>query len=156
AVKNMVIRSATDSSMLCVIGNFDVNPQATTFTFPNAGTWYDYLNGGTITSTGTPQNMTLQPGEFHIYLNRNLVNAVVTPVGGVPKPSDDLAATIYPNPGKGDAILELDIPQTGRTEIFVINTAGQNMKVLYQGTLVKGNHKIPLSSRIDNLSAGTY
>ncbi|HEY6063264.1 MAG TPA: alpha-amylase family glycosyl hydrolase, partial [Chitinophagaceae bacterium] len=52
AFKTMTIRSATDSSMLCVIGNFDVTPQTGSFTFPSGGTWYDYLNGNTITATG--------------------------------------------------------------------------------------------------------
>ena len=78
AFKNMTIRSATDSSMLCVIGNFDVTAQTGSFTFPAGGTWYDYLNGNTFTATGAAQNITLQPGEFHVYLNRNLINAVVT------------------------------------------------------------------------------
>jgi hypothetical protein len=156
AFKQMVIRSATDSSMLCVVGNFDVSPQTATFTFPNAGTWYDYLNGGTFTSTGTPQNITLQPGEFHIYLNRNLVNAVVTPVTGPQNPGNELLAAVLPNPVKGEAVLEVWIPQTGKTEIRVVNMTGQDMELIYQGTLAKGKHRISLSSKINNLAAGTY
>ena len=42
-------------------------------TFPIAGTWYDFINGGTITATGSSQSFTLQPGEYHVYLNTNLI-----------------------------------------------------------------------------------
>lgn len=52
-----------------VIGNFDVVAQGGSVTFPAAGTWYDYLNGTTITATGGSQFFNLQPGEFHVFTN---------------------------------------------------------------------------------------
>lgn len=52
-----------------VIGNFDVIAQGGNVTFPAAGTWYDYLNGTTITATGASQFFNLQPGEFHVFTN---------------------------------------------------------------------------------------
>jgi hypothetical protein len=51
---------------MVVVGNFDVVQQSSTVTFPVAGTWYDYLNGGTFSATGGGQNITLQPGEYHV------------------------------------------------------------------------------------------
>ena len=56
---------------IVVMGNFDVVPQAGSVTFQNAGTWYDYLNSTTITATGAAQPFTLQPGEYHVFLNMN-------------------------------------------------------------------------------------
>ncbi|MEI9806399.1 MAG: hypothetical protein WDO16_00230 [Bacteroidota bacterium] len=78
--KNITIRSAADSSMICVVGNFDVTAQAGLFTFPSAGTWFDYLNGVTFSATGAAQSLALQPGEFHVYVNRNVSNIATTPV----------------------------------------------------------------------------
>ncbi|QKJ28698.1 alpha-amylase [Mucilaginibacter mali] len=49
-----------------VVGNFDVNAQTTSVLFPAGGTWYDYMSGGTINVT-LPYNITLAPGEYHIY-----------------------------------------------------------------------------------------
>jgi glycosidase len=54
---------------IVVMGNFDVVPQTSSVAFQNAGTWYDYLNGTTITATGAAQPFTLQAGEYHVYLN---------------------------------------------------------------------------------------
>lgn len=55
------------STHIAVIGNFDVVAQTGSITFPTAGTWYDFLNGTTITATGASQSFTLQPGEYHVY-----------------------------------------------------------------------------------------
>ncbi len=56
-----------------VMGNFDVVSQTGSVTFPSAGTWTDYLNGAQITATGASQSFTLQPGEYHVYLNADIV-----------------------------------------------------------------------------------
>lgn len=154
AVKTMTIRSATDSSMLCVIGNFDVNVQTGSITFPSAGTWYDYLNGGTITATGSAQNISLQPGEFHVYLNRNLVNAVVTSVSGNSNTSD-WNASVYPNPAV-NPVLEINTAKAGVGEVSLINVTGQFVKNIFTGMLVKGKNTIQLQDKIAGLSSGTY
>ncbi len=65
------LKLSQGGASIMVIGNFDVLPQTGAVTFQNAGTWYDYLNGTTITATGGPQSFTLQPGEYHVYLNMN-------------------------------------------------------------------------------------
>ena len=156
AFKTMTIRSATDSSVLCVVGNFDVTAQTGTFTFPVAGTWYNYLNAGTFTATGGVQNITLQPGEFHIYLNRNLINAVVTPVTTTNTTSNELQAVVYPNPANVTAVLDITLPQTGKVQVDLLNSLGQKVTTIFSGNLSRGKHRIPLNDKINNLPAGTY
>lgn len=156
AFKSMIIRSATDSSMLCVVGNFDVIPQSTTITFPSAGTWYDYLNGATFTSTGNAQSITLQPGDYRVYLNRNLINAVTTPVTGINNAENELYAVVSPNPLSAASVLTLNIPATGNVEANLFNAAGQLIKNIMKGRFVKGKHMIPLTDKINNLPAGIY
>lgn len=156
AFKTMTIRSALDSSMLCVIGNFDVTAQTGSFTFPAAGTWYDYLGGGTISATGSAQNITLQPGEFHVYLNRNLTNAVITSTGGAGINDNHLRAEIYPNPVQASSVLEITVPETGVVQAGLLNSAGRQIKTLVNARLVKGVHKFLLDSKTTNLTAGIY
>ena len=67
--KWIVLSSATGK--IVVMGNFDVNAQTGSVTFPSAGIWYDRLNTSTTTATGAAQSFTLQPGEFHVYTNTN-------------------------------------------------------------------------------------
>ena len=67
-----------------VVANFDVIPQTRTVTFQTTGTWYSFvgngtgsgLNGGEGASVNIPsaeQSITLQPGEYHVYVDRAVV-----------------------------------------------------------------------------------
>ncbi len=155
--KFLRLRSANDTSCVVVVGNFDVVQQSGTVTFPVAGTWYDYLNGGTFTATGTAQNFTLQPGEYRVLLNRNLTNAVVTSTGGSPTISGSgLTALLFPNPAKNNQVLSIDIPETGKVQVELYNNMGQRVNTIFSDRLLKGNHRIALAGKTDNLPAGSY
>ena len=60
----------SDSLKIMVYGNFDVAPTTGTISFQNSGTWYNYLSGGSRTATGLAESVTLQPGEYYVYVNR--------------------------------------------------------------------------------------
>jgi hypothetical protein len=155
--KWFLVRSAADSSIMAVIGNFDVTSQTGSFTFPAAGTWYDYLRGVTFSATGGVQNITLQPGEYHVYLNRNLVNAVTTPVTNINPAINTLRIGIYPNPvGSDPATIEVEVPQNGKAEIDLWNTLGQKISVVYSGLLTKGVHDISFDRSNNKMPAGNY
>lgn len=156
AFKWLKLRSATDSSLLCIIGNFDVTAQTATFTFPAAGTWFDYLANTSFTATAGPQTITLQPGEYHVYVNRNVNNIPVTPVFDVDNPANTLLAAVYPNPVKGASILELNIPEAGRTEVTLLNNQGQLIKPVFAGTLNRGNQLLPIGEQLANIPGGLY
>ena len=68
---------------IMVVGNFDVVTQTASVTFQNSGTWYDRITGATITATGAAQSITLQPGEYHVYLSVNPNPAPVVNFSGM-------------------------------------------------------------------------
>jgi 1,4-alpha-glucan branching enzyme len=148
------ISVTTDTSKLLVLGNFDVNVQFATITFPTSGTWYDYLNNSIFTATGTAQSITLQPGEYHVYLNRNVNNNSATPVTDVPWNGSTLEAKVYPNPVSTDFTLEINVPQSGNGSISLYNTSGQFVTTLYKGFLQKGTKELILHK--PNASTGSY
>lgn len=61
------IQLTGSSNNVEVIGNFDVNPQTSSISFPTTGTWYDNLTGNSIAVTALPYKITLAPGEYHVY-----------------------------------------------------------------------------------------
>jgi hypothetical protein len=154
--KSIIIRSANDTSQLVVVGNFDVTAQTSSIIFPTAGTWYDYLGGNTFTTTGSSQSITLQPGEYHVYLNRNLTNAVTTPVIDINNPPGGLQLFVYPNPVRPNSIAEVYIPERSNVQIDLWNIQGQKTRNIFNGTLAKGKHTITLSDKTNNLPAGIY
>lgn len=154
--KSLKLRSATDSSMICIVGNFEKVGQSTSFTFPSAGTWFDYLNKSTFTATGTAQVITLQPGEFKVYINRNVDNIPVTPVFDPNAPANTLLAAVYPNPVSSGSTLELNIPETGKTEVRIFTASGKDAGTVFIGNLARGNHLLPLGSVTAKLPSGLY
>jgi hypothetical protein len=153
--KWLTVRSATDSSMLCIIGNFDVNSQSASFTFPAAGTWYNYLTGTTTSATGTAQNINLLPGEYHVYLNRNLINAVVTADPGSPNTTDKLEVKIFPNPSVQDVVMDLELHESGNVEIDLLSSHGQRIQSLFNAFRTKGTHRLSLIIN-QSIAAGNY
>ena len=74
-----------------LVGNFDVVPMDMVFGFPYTGTWYDHFTGLPMSVNSLDQAMTLQPGEWHLYLD--------TPL---PTPDTDGAVPILVNVGCTD------------------------------------------------------
>jgi glycosidase len=151
------LQITTDTSNICVVGNFDVNTTTNTVTFQNAGTWYDYLNGNTITATGTPQTISLQPGEFHVYLNRNVTNVVTTPVTNINSQPATFKLSVYPNPLIENGILEIQNEEPGAAYMQFYNDGGQKVFERSLGILAKGVHKISLDkNERKSFSPGIY
>ena len=155
AFKSLIVTS--DSLNIVVIGNFDVVSQPGSVTFPSSGTWYDYLLNTSITATGSAQIITLQLGEFHVYINKNLNNTVVTALPNVTATTNTLRISIYPNPVTAEpASIAAEVPGNGDAQIDLWNSLGQKIGSLYSGFLTKGVHTIPFVQGEKNLQAGCY
>jgi 1,4-alpha-glucan branching enzyme len=146
----------TDTSDLVVVGNFDVYAATGTVTFPSGGTWFDYLQNTTYTATGASQSITLQPGEYHVYVNRNVNNIATTPVRDVINNGPTLEAAVYPNPVRGEFAVSVNLPQSGATQIELINVAGQPVALLHNGTKPKGQQVLTFNRADLRLASGVY
>lgn len=140
------ITVSTDTSRLVVIGNFDVTPQSASVTFPASGTWFDYLNNTTFDATGSPQNFALQPGEYHVYVNRNVNGLAVTAAPPAPWNGVSMEARLYPNPAQDHITLDLWLPQTGTVQADLYNSIGQFQGSLYNGFMIRGHHQLMLKA----------
>jgi len=149
------IQVTTDTSKICVVGNFDVVSQTGSVTFQNSGTWYDYITGTTISATGAAQNITLQPGEYHVYLNRNVTSSLVTAIPAVNSNRDGLFVNVYPNPAVQNVTIDVNLTESGDVKIDLLNIGGQRVMNVYSGFLAKGFHTIAFKDD-KKLPAGLY
>lgn len=150
------IKIDTDSSDLVVVGNFGVTATSGTITFPAAGTWYDYLGNTTFSATGAAQSMGLLPGQYFVYVNRNVNNVATTPVREVINNGTALEAAVYPNPVRGFFAVAVNLPQSGSAQVELINVAGQRVAVLHNGFKPKGEQVLSFSREELRLASGTY
>ena len=149
------LQVTTDTSKICVVGNFDVVSQTGSVTFQTGGTWYDYIDGSTISATGTAQNITLQPGEYHVYLNRNVASSLVTAIPPINSNRDGLFVNVYPNPAPKDVTIDVNLTESGNVQIDLLSITGQRLTTIHSGFLAKGFHTITFKNE-RHLQPGIY
>lgn len=155
--KQMTVQS--DSLKVVVIGNFDVVARTGTVTFPQAGPWYSYITNTIRNATGGAESITLQPGEYFVYLNRNITNPIITSIEDLRPDYSNRSLIIYPNPVNSSSTLVYEIPEAGSVRVSVWNMQGQKVGETNAGIKGKGRHELRLEGtgmRADRLSAGTY
>ena len=138
-----------DSLNAMVVGNFDVVSSPVSVTFASAGTWYDYLSTDSITATGGAQSVNLAPGEYHVYLNKNLNAATDTSTDTTttpPPPTPNLSLKIYPNPIiSSAATVAFNLPTDASVTLVVYSISGKRMGALDLGDRSAGQYTIPAS-----------
>jgi len=157
AIKWMTVQS--DSLKVMVVGNFDVVSRTGNITFPTAGPWYSYLVNGIRNATGAAESLTLQPGEYYVYTNRDVTGLTVTSVDDLRPDYSNRSLIIYPNPAGINSVLSYEIPETGNVMISIWSMQGQRVGFFNAGTKPKGRYTIPLnyaSFNISNASSGNY
>jgi 1,4-alpha-glucan branching enzyme len=136
---------------VAVIGNFDVVSSTGSITFPTAGTWYNYLGTDSISATGSSQNITLNAGDYKVFINKNLndTNHVLPPdttsVNGI---------KIYPNPViSSNSVIKYSLPVASNVSLSVYNITGQLVKSFSLGNQASGTHSFTFSDVSFNIQA---
>jgi len=91
------------------VGNFAVELQTYTASFPADGIWYNYVNGDSLQVSGGSHTFQLVPGEYAVWLSQKIER---------PNPPDRTTSTgyvapqlkqftVYPNPASSGAELYL-------------------------------------------------
>jgi hypothetical protein len=145
SIKSMQLNG--DSIKLVVVGNFDVTPQTATVSFPADGFWYSlYTNKYQLVSGGSV-SMTLQPGEYYVYGNKNLNNTVVTAVAPVGFAVLDAKPSIAPNPVRDAAIFKYTLPESGKVNIKLLSASGVVIDDLFNGWQNKGSQQLIINKK---------
>lgn len=142
-----------------VVANFDVVQQTPTVTFPSNGTFFDYTNGGTITVSGNQQAVTLQPGQYKVYINQNISGGIVTNIRDVVASNADFRLAVYPNPVRHTATVKYELPKSGNVSVQLMNIQGQVLATKNLGFQLKGLQVFELDRTViagSSLTAGQY
>ncbi len=136
------IVSSKGNDHLFVIGNFGVEEQEISVDLPYSGTWYDYMNGGTLT-TSTSYSATLAPGDFRVYVSDADYGFNVEEE----EKDDTVEVSIYPNPVSQSFVFEASFQ--GLYELNAFTTDGR--QVWSQGNITAGQ-----AVEINDLGPGIY
>ncbi|MFC2129934.1 LamG-like jellyroll fold domain-containing protein [Bacteroidota bacterium] len=108
------------------------------------------LNWENVEVIGDPVNIETYNGRFSL--------AGVCMEGGFPRLiSMDGQANlniVKPNPTEGNLVIDYEIIEDGRTEIYIINSSGEKVKSIMNNVKTAGAYTV--NSKISELSSGTY
>jgi 1,4-alpha-glucan branching enzyme len=157
-VKRLTIADSTMN--VNIIGNFyvsqlNINPQ-----FPNLGRWYDYFTGDSIYVTNSQTEITLQPGEFHIYTTVKLptpeegILSDVNNSEGYELPSKYNLEQNYPNPFNPSTTIRYSIIKPDVVRIKIYDILGREVKNLVNEFKQTGNYDVHFDA--SSLASGLY
>ncbi|HEX4956671.1 MAG TPA: alpha-amylase family glycosyl hydrolase [Lacibacter sp.] len=156
--KSVVINHA--SLKMVVVANFNNSQQTQSVTFPTSGTYYDYTRGGTFFGFGTPQNVTLNAGEYRVWIDDpNISPSLVTNTRDIIANSNEFKLNVYPNPVQNQATVTYELPKSGQVYIQIMNLQGQVVALKNMGFQLKGYQLFELNRQSMggvSLASGQY
>jgi 1,4-alpha-glucan branching enzyme len=142
-----------------IIGNFGVTPGSMAGEFQHSGTWYDYFSGRPYNFSSTSQNIELQPGEFHIFVDqlvsfpeRGLVYTpvyIAAPTNLTAEPSDNFVSLSWNDNSDGEKGYVLERMAEDETSFLTIATLGLDVISYTDNNVVDG---VSYSYRVKTLS----
>jgi 1,4-alpha-glucan branching enzyme len=128
-----ILRVTHDSLNTVVVGNFDVVSLNISPGFQNTGWWYNYITGDSLNVTATNQSLSLNPGDYVVYTNKNLNKKSANPSIGIPE-LNQINISVFPNPSTAEFYIDADNNNINGYDVFDIfgrlvlskNTDGAN------------------------------
>jgi len=159
------IKLTHPSMSVIIIGNFDVVNRDINPSFYYAGWWYDYFSGDSIYVSNGTDNISLLPGEFHIYTNRRLD----TPEPGILNSveienplqiieSFELAQN-FPNPFNPTTTIEYNLPRGVDVKLEIYNLLGEKVRTIVNEFQPAGEYQSQWNGKKENgklVSSGVY
>ncbi|RMF56484.1 MAG: T9SS C-terminal target domain-containing protein, partial [Calditrichaeota bacterium] len=135
------------SMNVTIIGNFDVEPRNVVPNFQHTGKWYDFFFADSLEVQNPNQSMPLQPGEFHLFVDKKIpfpAQDLVTSVAENEETIPDAFALFqnYPNPFNPETSIRFTIPASSRVTLRVYNALGQRVRTLVDEVKAPGTYTV--------------
>ena len=152
------IRLSHSEMNAVIIGNFGVTGQSIDPQFYHTGMWYDYFSGDSVDVQIANEQISLLPGEFHIYTD----SFIEPPEQGILSNSKDEILTPdefsikqnYPNPFNPKTTIRFNVAAIRSSQLQIYDITGRLVEILIDEPLVPGEYSIQWDGSA--LSSGVY
>lgn len=135
---NRYMKLTNGNNSVVIVGNLGKSSSNDSYSFPNTGIWYDYMDEGTLSITSSSQAVSLLAHTFKIYTNfKPEINTGLNDVLG-----GKATMSIYPNPVSD--LLYIDVNEVKSVSVYSLS--GMLLKQLEEQNEVT----------VGDLSPGTY
>lgn len=144
--RSIVIDGATTNFV--IVGNFGITDQTGSVTFTQAGMWYDFFSGESVDITTASTEMTLKPGEFHIYSDQQVSNGFENVVEVF-----DLPVTITPTPFTKDDEITIRFDASKANPDGTAGLIGASSVFMRAGVVTEAGEDKTLTQIVDGAEA---
>ncbi|MBN2010563.1 T9SS type A sorting domain-containing protein [candidate division KSB1 bacterium] len=127
---------------ITILGNFDIADRTINPTFQSTGMWYDYFSNDSMLVEDTQAQISLAPGEFHIYSNKRFNIEDSAPKKQLDRVSTFQLSQNYPNPFNPTTQISYQLPVTSNINLSIYNLNGQLVRRLMTGRQETGQYQV--------------
>jgi hypothetical protein len=149
------VRLNSPSMNVVAVSNIATTTETATVVFQHTGTWYDYYTGATLDVTGANASVTLNAGDYRLYIDQlipfpgDIVFLDSKEPGGAVE-----SMLIYPNPATDFAAVDFSLRDQAQVQLNVVDLAGKQVFNLTTDELPAGDYHYELHT--GNWPAGVY
>ena len=137
----------TASIDLVVVGNFALSNKMVDPRFTQTGIWYNYFTGDSINIVNVSANISLKPGEWHIYTTKRLADGQPDVVGVYDNP-----VTITPNPFKGSDLIKVRFDAKKASPGSTNGLVGADKVYMHSGVILSSASNSNLTNIVGTLA----
>ncbi|MES2388922.1 MAG: alpha-amylase family glycosyl hydrolase [Bacteroidota bacterium] len=125
--------AASVTSSINVLANVSTTAGSISPNFSRTGTWYDYFSGDSITVASVSANISLAPGEWHVYTTTKYPRPDLTVLSNEPELLANNSANLIamPNPSAGEISFSFNMQRAGTASIALRDMLGREAASLY-------------------------
>ncbi len=159
-----IIRLSHPSVNVTIIGNFDVERRSVVPNFPHGGVWYDYFFSDSLTVVNPNEAISLKPGEFHLYTDKDIGfpdDTLITSVQESPdaQPARFALRQNYPNPFNPATTISFEVARLSDVKLVIYNVLGQRIRTLVNEEMAAGSYSMRWDGKNElgiDISSGLY
>lgn len=136
-----------------VLGNFDVVNAQVLRPFTQAGRWYEFFSGDSLSVSDPDASLTLAPGKYRLYSTRNLREGGDRTTARPAVVKDVFRLNVVPNPAVAEPLITYTLEKGADVEIGIYNLMGQRLTTYRMARQPAGDHQLHLDRR---LAPGAY
>ncbi|WNJ19240.1 alpha-amylase family glycosyl hydrolase [Pontibacter sp. G13] len=136
-----------------IIGNFGTSSVSGNPDFHQTGMWYDFFTGDSIDITQVNQQISLAPGEYHLYTDRKL-NTPDISLSQSPL-FQQVSLGAFPNPFSDALHVHWTQPEGAEVSAELYDLTGRRLQVLHEGWMAPGDQMLQWQAG-EELPVGTY
>jgi glycosidase len=141
--------NGTDTNVFVIV-NVGITEQIIATDFQHTGQWFEYYTGASINVDNLTANMTLQPGEYRLFIDKfvALPPGVNFPTETYELSGDLSALSVFPNPTNEQVTIAFQLQKASKVQVALFDLTGKQISILSEGLLSAGEQVLDINLRV--------